>query len=92
MNCNRTCMNSWHTWSPNSRWLAFVSKENMPYTELYLTHIDENGNDSIPVLASRFNKPGYAVNVPEFVNIEAGDIHRISLQPGLHGNELATNP
>jgi hypothetical protein len=92
MNCNRTCMNSWHSWSPNSRWLAFVSKENMPYTELYLTHIDENGNDSIPVLASRFNKPGYAINVPEFVNIEAEGIQSISLQSGLHGNELATNP
>ena len=92
MNCNRTRMNSWHTWSPNSRWLAFVSKENMPYTELYLTHIDENGNDSIPVLASRFNKPGYAINVPEFINIEADGIHSISLQSGLHGNEPAVDP
>ena len=92
MNCNRDRMNSWHTWSPNSRWLAFVSKENMPYTELYLTHIDENGNDSIPVLVSRFNKPGYAINVPEFVNIEAGGIHSISLQSGLHSSEPAINP
>jgi hypothetical protein len=92
MNCNRNRMNSWHTWSPNSRWLAFVSKENMPYTELYLTHIDENGNDSIPVLVSRFNKPGYAINVPEFVNIEAEGIQSISLQSGLHGNESAIDP
>ena len=64
----------------------------MPYTELYLTHIDENGNDSIPVLASRFNKPGYAINVPEFINIEADGIHSISLQSGLHGNEPAVDP
>ncbi|MEJ2246936.1 MAG: hypothetical protein P8Y80_12790 [Acidobacteriota bacterium] len=92
MNCNRSRMNSWHTWSPNSRWLAFVSKENMPYTEMYLTHIDENGNDSIPVLASRFNKPGYAINVPEFVNIEAGGIQSISLQSGLQGNERVVDP
>jgi hypothetical protein len=82
MTCNRSRMNSWHTWSPNSRWLGFVSKENMPYTELYLTHIDEYGNDSVPVLISRFNKPGFAVNVPEFININAGDIRNISLQSG----------
>jgi len=83
MNCNRSRMNSWHTWAPNSRWLAFVSKENTPYTELYLTHIDEKGNDSVPVLISRFNKPGYAINVPEFAHIRAGSIHKISIQPGL---------
>ncbi len=80
MNCNRSRMNSWHTWSPNGCWLGFVSKENMPYSELYLTHIDERGNDSVPVLISRFNKPGYAINVPEFANINAGDLQNISVQ------------
>lgn len=79
MRCNRSRLNSWHTWSPNGRWLAFVSKENMPYTELYLTHVDENGNDSIPVLLSRFNKPGYAINVPEFANINPSAIREISM-------------
>ena len=80
MTCNRSRMNSWHTWSPNSRWLAFVSKENMPYSELYLTHIDHDGNDSVPVLILRFNKPGYAINVPEFAGTKTGDIHSIQLQ------------
>jgi len=79
MQCNRSRLNSWHTWSPNSRWLAFVSKENMPYTELYLTHIDEDGNDSVPVRVSRFNKPGFAINVPEFANIKAGGIQKIQI-------------
>jgi hypothetical protein len=81
LQCNRSRLNSWHTWSPNSRWLAFVSKENMPYTELYLTHIDEYGNDSVPVRISRFNKPGFAVNVPEFANIKAGGIQEIRVIP-----------
>jgi hypothetical protein len=80
MRCNRSRLNSWHTWAPNGRWLAFVSKENMPYTELYLTHIDENGNDSVPVRISRFNKPGYAVNVPEFANIDREEILEIRMQ------------
>jgi hypothetical protein len=81
MQCNRSRLNSWHTWSPNSRWLAFVSKENMPYTELYLTHIDEHGNDSVPVRISRFNKPGFAINVPEFANIRPGGIKKIRAIP-----------
>jgi hypothetical protein len=80
MRCNRSRLNSWHTWAPNSRWLAFVSKENMPYTELYLTHIDENGNDSVPIRITRFNKLGYAVNVPEFANIGMEAICKIGVQ------------
>jgi dipeptidyl aminopeptidase/acylaminoacyl peptidase len=82
LNCNRSRVNSWHTWSPNSRWLAFVSKENMPYSELYLTHIDEYGNDSVPIRLSRLNKPGYAINVPEFADIKSGSIRNISLVSG----------
>lgn len=82
MTCNRSRLNSWHSWSPNGRWLAFVSKENMPYTELYLTHLDEKGVDSVPVLVSRFNKPGYAVNVPEFAPIGSNGIRNISMPAG----------
>ena len=50
----------------------------MPYTELYLAHVDERGADSVPVLVSRFNKPGYAINVPEFAPIRSGAIRNIS--------------
>ncbi|MBN1627362.1 MAG: PD40 domain-containing protein, partial [Deltaproteobacteria bacterium] len=82
MNCNLSRLNSWHTWSPNSRWLAFVSKENSAYTELFLTHIDENGNDSPPILVERFNKDNFAINVPEFIYIPAQSIKQIIL----HGN------
>ena len=80
MRSNLSRVNSWHTWSPNSKWLAFVSKENSPYTELFLTHIDDNGNDSPPVLLARFNKPGYAINVPEFANIPPMGIHQMTLK------------
>jgi Tol biopolymer transport system component len=39
MTCNNTKMNSWHSWSPNGKWLVFASKEFGPYTQLFLTHI-----------------------------------------------------
>jgi hypothetical protein len=44
-------MNSWHSFSPNGRWLVFSSKSRSPYTQFFLTHIDEVGNDSpaIPI-------------------------------------------
>jgi tetratricopeptide (TPR) repeat protein len=42
---------------------------NTPYTQLFLTHIDENGNDSPPVLLERFTSPDRAANIPEFVRL-----------------------
>ncbi len=41
---NQPIMNSWHSWSPNGRWLVFSSKSRSPYTQMYLTHIDAEGN------------------------------------------------
>jgi len=66
---NTPRMNSWHSWSSNSRWLVFSSKANGPYTQLFLTHIDDDGNDSPPVLLERFTSPDRAANIPEFVNL-----------------------
>ncbi len=79
MQCNTDIMNSWHSWSPNSRWLVFSSKINTPYTELFLTHIDQQGYDSTPVLLSRFSGHKLACIAPEFVNIEPGAIQEIQL-------------
>jgi len=61
-------MNSWHSWSPNSRWLAFSSKALGASTKIWLTHIDEHGNDSVPLVLDTFTGPGHAANLPEFVN------------------------
>ena len=66
---NAAPMNSWHSWSPNSRWLVFSSKRRSPYTQMYLTHIDENGNDSPALLVENATAANRAVNIPEFVNI-----------------------
>jgi tetratricopeptide (TPR) repeat protein len=69
MNCNLSLMNSWHSWSPNGRWLIFASKHRGPHTQLYMTHIDENGDDTPAVLLENFVLPERAINIPEFVNI-----------------------
>ncbi|HVP68416.1 MAG TPA: tetratricopeptide repeat protein [Anaeromyxobacteraceae bacterium] len=77
---NTARMNSWHSWSSNSRWLVFSSKVNTAYTQLFLTHIDENGNDSPPVLLERFTSPDRAANIPEFVKLRGDDIAEIREQ------------
>lgn len=77
---NTPRMNSWHSWSSNSRWLVFSSKVNGPYTQLFLTHIDENGNDSPPVLLERFTSPDRAANIPEFVKLPGDAIAQIREQ------------
>ena len=77
---NTARMNSWHSWSSNSRWLVFSSKVNTAYTQLLLTHIDENGNDSPPVLLERFTSPDRAANIPEFVKLPGDAIAEVKEQ------------
>lgn len=77
MRCNTALMNSWHSWSSNSRWLVFSSKANSPYTQLFITHIDERGNDAPPVLLEHCTSPDRAANIPEFVNASPQAIENI---------------
>ncbi len=79
MRCNTPLMNSWHSFSPNSRWLVFSSKARSPYTQMYLTHIDENGNDTPPILIENSTAANRAVNLPEFVNIPPGQTVRMDV-------------
>jgi tetratricopeptide (TPR) repeat protein len=69
LNSNTSLMNSWHSFSPNGRWLVFSSKARSPYTQMYLTHMDENGNDSPAILIDNSTASNRAVNLPEFVNL-----------------------
>ncbi|MGA2133713.1 MAG: tetratricopeptide repeat protein [Bryobacteraceae bacterium] len=77
LNSNGPLMNSWHSFSPNGRWLVFSSKRRSVYTQLYLTHIDENGNDSPAILIDNTTAANRAANIPEFINIPKGDLTRI---------------
>jgi tetratricopeptide (TPR) repeat protein len=74
---NLATMNSWHSFSPNGRWLVFSSKSQAPvdsskepslYTRMYLTHIDEQGNSSPAIRVENATASNRAVNIPEFVN------------------------
>jgi tetratricopeptide (TPR) repeat protein len=73
-------MNSWHSWSPNGKWLVFSSKAWSDYTQLCLTHIDENGDSSPPVLLAHLTGDTRAANIPEFVNARPDAIARIGEQ------------
>ena len=77
MKCNTRLMNSWHSFSPNGRWLVFSSKARSPYTQMYLTHIDKDGNDSPPVLIEDATAANRAVNIPEFVNLQPATLEKI---------------
>ena len=66
LRCNLPVMNSWHSWSPNSKWIVFTSKANSPYTELYLTHIDDRGESSPAIRLFRLSRNDLAAMVPEF--------------------------
>ncbi len=80
LRANTPLMNSWHSWSSNGRWLVFSSKVNTPYTQLFLTHIDEDGESTPPVVLERFTGTDRAANIPEFVPLPAAAIAKIKEQ------------
>ena len=77
LECNTSRMNSWHSWSPNGKWLVFSSKALTPYTQLFLTHVDDQGRTTPPVVLSHFTSNDMAANIPEFVNAAPDAIRSI---------------
>ncbi len=80
LRANTSRMNSWHSWSPNGKWLVFSSKAYSDYTQLCLTHIDENGESTPAVLLAHLTAPDRAANIPEFVNAQPTAIVKIREQ------------
>lgn len=80
LRANTRRMNSWHSWSPNGKWLVFSSKAYSDYTQLCLTHIDENGESTPAVLLAQLTAPDRAANIPEFVNTQPTAIVKIREQ------------
>jgi len=80
LRCNTARMNSWHSWSPNGKWLVFSSKAHSAYTQLFLSHIGEDGVSSPAVVLSHFTAPDRAANIPEFVRAAPGAIRKIREQ------------
>ncbi len=58
----------------------FSSKANGPYTQLWLTHVDEQGESAPPVVLAQLTAPDRAANIPEFVNTSPTAIRRIREQ------------
>jgi tetratricopeptide (TPR) repeat protein len=79
LRANTSLMNSWHSFSPNGRWLVFSSKARSPYTQMYLTHLDEEGNSSPAILIDNSTAANRAVNLPEFVNAAGDGIEEIQV-------------
>lgn len=79
LRANTPLMNSWHSFSPNGKWLVFSSKWRSPFTQMYLTHLDSDGNDSPPILVDNATAANRAVNLPEFVNIPADGLQQIQV-------------
>ena len=80
LRANTKRMNSWHSFSPNGKWLVFSGKPDSPYTRLYLTHIDEQGESTPAVVLDRLTAPDRAANIPEFVNVAPAAIRQIREQ------------
>ena len=71
---NSDSVDSFHTWSSNSRWMVFSSRrEDKLYTKLYFAHIDENGQAAKPFLLPQkdpvnyYKKLIYSYNLPQFM-------------------------
>ncbi len=77
-------MNSWHSFSPNGRWLVFSSKSRSPYTQMLLTHLDEQGNDTPAILIENSTAANRAVNLPEFLNIPMDGLQKIDARAAAH--------
>jgi tetratricopeptide (TPR) repeat protein len=79
LRANTPLMNSWHSFSPNGRWLVFSSKARSPYTQMYLTHLDADGNSSPAILIDNATASNRAVNIPEFMNVGDAEIDDIQV-------------
>ena len=79
LRCNTPLMNSWHSFSPNGHWLVFSSKSRSPYTQMFLTHLDKDGNASPAILIDNATAANRAVNIPEFVNIPSDGLMKIDV-------------
>lgn len=81
LRCNAQLrMNSWHSFSPNGHWLVYSSKASGPMTQLWLTHIDSQGEDTTPVMLEGWVEPGRAANLPEFVKLAPGHLRSIRVR------------
>ena len=73
---NSQDVESYHSWSSNSRWLVFSSRrDDGLFTRLYISHIGEDGSVGKPFMLPQkeplkfYNELFMSYNVPEFVSV-----------------------
>jgi len=73
LDVNSEASESWHSWSSNSRWIAFSSKRmHGSFTRIYFSHVDTNGISSKPFVMPQKDPDFYEAclrtfSVPELV-------------------------
>ena len=90
---NAPGVDSYHSWSSNSRFLVFSSRRlDGLYTRLYMTYVDENGIEHKPFLLPQRNPKKFygdlmfSYNIPEFIKGKVKvDRHRV-------GRTMRTSP
>jgi len=82
---NSDLCDSWHSWSSNSRWIAFSSKRgNGLLTRIYLSYVDDNGRFHKPFVLPQRDPSFYesftmTYNIPELVT---GPVRKTKAQFG----------
>ena len=78
---NSQSVESYHSWSSNSRWVVFSSRRmNGLYTRPYIAYVDEDGTVGKPFVLPQHKGDFYleclnSYNIPEFVKEEVGFGH-----------------
>jgi hypothetical protein len=74
---NSPLCESWHSWSSNSRWIAFASKrDDGVFARIYLSYVDQSGHAHKPMLLPQKDPTYYdrlikTYNVPELARTPA---------------------
>jgi tetratricopeptide (TPR) repeat protein len=68
MNCNQQGLNTWHSFSADGRWMVFSAGKADQPSKLYLTRVEESGEDHPAVLLENFSRSGFSLGLPEFLH------------------------
>ncbi len=77
--CNSEDVESYHSWSSNSRWMVFSSRRlDGLYTHPYIAYLDDKGEFSKPFMLPQkdpdfYRDYMYSFNIPEFVTSKVKD-------------------
>lgn len=80
LECNGPTLDSWHSWSPNGKWLVYATKALGPYTNLAITGINPEGKSTPPLYLTKWRENDKVINLPIFVKRKADDLESIEIE------------